>query len=186
MKRPGFYEGVLVAVVASVTGAVLYGVMTMFFSVAFSARAMVTMICTAYLFYLLWHSPKKSGRITAVFVWFMSLFGVWLLDPPFVVYLMLLVGVLWLIRSLAFYRSITSALVDLGLSGFGLLAGLWAFLTSGSLLLGLWTLFLVQALFALIPLQWSRSIQSNLAGRDDSFMHAHRNAEAALRKLSLS
>ncbi len=190
MKRPGFYEGVLVAVVASVAGAALYGVMATFFNIAFSARAMLALIGSAYLVYLLARSPKKRGRMTAVLCWALSLFGVWLLDPPFVGVVILLAAVLWLIRSLLYYRSVISSLVDLGLSGFGLVAGLWAFLNSGSLLLALWTLFLVQALFALIPVQWSvQGRHANTpanADRADPFMRAHRNAEAALGKLSLS
>ncbi len=186
MKRPGFYEGVLVAVIVSVAGAALYGAMTMLFSIAFSARALAAMIGSAYLVYLLWRSPKKSGRMTAMLFWVLSLFGAWLLDPSFVVYLMLLVAALWLIRSLAYYGSVVSTLMDLGLSGFGMVAGLWAFLNSGSLLLALWTLFLVQALFALIPERWSRSNQCKNLNCDDPFMRAHRNAEAALRKLSLN
>ncbi len=186
MKRPGFYEGVLVAVIASVAGVVLYGAMAMLFSIAFSVRALAAMIGSAYLVYLLWRSPKKSGRMAAMLFWGLSLFGVWLLDPPFVVYLILLVASLWLIRSLAYYRSVISALVDLGLSSFGVVAGLWAFLNSGSLLLALWTLFLVQALFVLIPERWSHSNQCKTPTRDDLFMRAHRNAEAALRKLSIN
>ena len=186
MKRPGFYEGVLVAVIASVAGVVLYDILTMFFGIAFSARAMAAVVGTAYLVYLLWRSTKKSGRISAVLFWAVSLFGLWLFDPSFVVYLILLMAVLWLIRSFAYYRSILSALADFGLSGLGFMAGLWAYLASGSLLLALWTLFLVQALFALIPMQWSRSHQANQSHQDDTFLRAHRNAEAALRKLTLN
>lgn len=186
MKRPGFYEGVLVAALASLAGTALYGVMTMLFSVAFSARAVVALLGSAYLVYLLWRSPKASGRMTAVLIWAASLFAAWLLDPPFVVFLLSLLAVLWLIRCLAYYRSVISSLVDLGLTGLAVVAGLWAFLTSGSLLLALWSLFLVQALFCLIPAQWCLAKSPKTTDQDDPFMRAHRNAEAALRKLSLN
>ncbi len=65
---------------------------------------------------------------------------------------------LWLIRSLYFYDSVLSALVDLGLTGVALVTAIWAWLASNNLFLAFWCFFLVQALFVLIPRQWSKTL----------------------------
>lgn len=184
MTKPNFFEGVIVAVLTSVSGAAMYTVLTSVFGVAISARLTLLLLCSSYLIYLLWRSPKSTGRMTAVLFWGVMLFGSWLIDPPFIVYLFIHLASLWLVRAFAFYRSIASALADLALSGLSLAVSLWAYLNTHSVLLALWSLFLVQALFCLIPRQWQHKDMPDAMHYNDRFMQAHRNAEVALRKVS--
>ena len=87
-------------------------------------------------------------------------------------------------RSLYYHSSVIPALMDLGLSGLGLAAGIWALVQSGSFFLGFWCFFLVQALFVAIPNSMQRNSKEPEWGSDDAFHRAHRTAEAALRRLS--
>jgi hypothetical protein len=98
----------------------------------------------------------------------------------------------WIIRVLYFSNGVLPALLDLGLSALALAAGVWAAGQTGSVLLAVWSFFLVQALFGSIP----RSLTTQaLTGRatergtrpgadEEPFERAHRNAEAAVRRLS--
>jgi hypothetical protein len=95
-------------------------------------------------------------------------------------------GAVWLNRSLYRYSSLLCALADLGLSALGLAAAIWAATHTGSLFLGIWCLFLVQALFVAIPSNMGRNIAETSAGLgdEDRFRRAHRSAELAVRRLS--
>ena len=75
----------------------------------------------------------------------------WLAGVPLVGYVLIHVGLLWLVRSLYFYSGVLPALLDLGLSALGLAFAVWAAGRSGSPLLALWCFFLVQALHVCIP-----------------------------------
>jgi hypothetical protein len=61
-------------------------------------------------------------------------------------------------------------------------AAIGAAVQTGSLLLSLWSYFLVQALFTTIPTRASAGPAST--NEDDAFERAHRVAEAAVRRLS--
>jgi hypothetical protein len=112
---------------------------------------------------------------------------IWLtgLNLPF--YLMAHLGLVWLIRSLYFYSSLISALVDFGLVLFGIASAVWAVLQTGSLSLGVWCFFLVQALFVAIPNTWKGSSKQSavMSSTEESFQCAYRTAQAALTKLSI-
>ena len=95
-------------------------------------------------------------------------------------------ALVWLVRALYHQPGPLAALMDLALNLGALMAGLWAFKFADSMFLGIWTFFLVQALFVAMP-----SADGRRAGSDagtgpqpDQFQTAYRSAEAALRKLS--
>jgi hypothetical protein len=69
----------------------------------------------------------------------------------------------------------------MALGAFSVIALSWALSRTGSVLLGSWCFFLVQALFVAIP----GSLTSNAvrALRDDRFQRAHTAAQAALSQL---
>jgi len=182
-KRPTFIEGVIVALAASLSGSLVYAVLAPLFGSGPVLRLLIAAIAFGYLLYLLRRSPERVGRITLVTLWGLAAAGAWLLELPLLYYLALHLGLIWLTRSLYFYSSLVSALADLGLTAFSLAAGLWAASHSHSLFLGIWSLFLVQALFSFIPTTLQSSGTSP-APEPDRFDRAHRAAEAALRKLS--
>jgi hypothetical protein len=181
MTRPTFLEGVGVALAASLSGAAAHTAL----SAAVGGgllRLVISGLALGYLVYLLARTPVRVGRVSAFVAWCVAAAGLWLTAPPFALYLLVHVGMLWLIRSLFFHSGLFSALADLALGLLALAAGIWAVVHTGSLMLGIWCFFLLQAGFVAIP---KGSITRRRAGEpshDDRFERAHRIAEAALRK----
>lgn len=186
MKRPGFLEGAGVALAAAAAGTVLHTALTPLVSQPAALRAVIAGIGLTYLLYLLSRSPERLGRLTAVAAWVVMAAAAWLLHPPLPLYVLLHLGSLWLVRSLYFHARPLAALADLGLTLLALAAAVWATLETASLFLALWCLFLVQALFVVIPSRPGRSAPPGSPGaaEEDGFRRAHRAAEAAVRRLS--
>lgn len=184
MKRPTFIHGVGVAFLLSFFGAALFAALGPFLGGALLLRALIPLLGFAYVLYLLGRSGARTGRVMTIAFWALAAGITWFMAPPLPIYLMVHAALVWLIRSLYFYDSFTPALMDLGLSTMSIAAAVWAVTRSGSIFLAIWCLFLVQALFAIIP----RSIEPAKAHAerrtDDAFQRAQRNAEAALRRLS--
>ena len=186
MKQPTFPEGVAVALAASLAGGAVYSALDVVFPGAPVLRLLIAGISLVYVIYLLGRSPERVGRVTAVAVWLIVAGVLWFTHPPLPLYLCMHLGAIWLIRSLYFYSSMLSALADLGLNSLALSAAIWAITRTNSVFLGIWSFFLVQALFVVIPKQAFRRSGANRAGQvgTDRFQHAYRSAEAAVRKLS--
>ena len=186
MKRPTFIEGVAVALAMSAFGAAVFGALTMVFATSGVLRVLIAVIGFAYVIYLLARSRERDGRVTVVLAWLILSSLTWLLAPPLPLYIVVHVGMVWLVRSLYFHAGALSALADLGLHGLSVTAAIWAGIQSGSPFLSIWCFFLVQALFVAIPISWRRQIKDTPTRSDveDRFERAHRVAEAALRKFS--
>jgi hypothetical protein len=186
MKRPGFMEGVALALGVSIVAAVLFTVLGPVFGGAAVLRLLIAASSLVYIVYLLARSPERVGRITTLAAWTMAALVLWWLEPPLLMYVLVHAGLIWLVRSLYFHASVLSALADLGLNGLGLVTAVWATLQAGSLFLSLWCFFLVQALFVGIPRRIGREHSDRQPGSDgeDRFQHAYRAAEGALRKLT--
>jgi hypothetical protein len=187
MKRPTFFEGVAVALGASVLGSALYGALTLVIGGDWALRLIVAVLGLAYLLYLLSLTRHRAGRIATLAFWGFAAGLAWLLGLSLPLYVLVHLGLIWLLRSLYFYSSPLSALTDMGLNGLSLGAAAWAVVQSHSLFLGIWSFFLVQALFVAIPARIGAKSTKNSAQQDeeDAFERAHRAAEAALRRLSL-
>lgn len=186
MKQPTFPEGVAVALAASLAGGAVYSALDVVFPGAPVLRLLIAVISLVYIIYLLGRSPERVGRVTAVAVWLIVAGVLWFTQPPLPLYLCMHLGAIWLIRSLYFYSSVLSALADLGLNSLGLCAAIWAITRTNSVFLAIWSFFLVQALFVVIPKEAFRRSGTNRAGQagTDRFQHAYRSAEVAVRKLS--
>ena len=188
MKQPTFLEGVAVALAAGLAGTVLYTALTAVFPGVPVLRLLIAAIGLAYVVYLLGRTPERVGRVTTAAAWLLLAGVLWFTQPPLLLYLAAHIGAVWLIRSLYFYSSALSALADLGLNGLALAAGIWAITRTGSVFLGIWCFFLVQALFVAIPTSMQRKTGTTASGPApaDRFQHAYRAAESAVRKLSSS
>lgn len=181
MTRPTFVEGVGVALAASLSGSAAYTAL----SAAAGGgmlRPVVVGLALGYLVYLLARTPVRAGRVTAFIAWCLAAAGLWLAAPPLALDLLLHVAMLWLIRTLFFHSSLVSALADLTLSLLALAAVIWALVQTGSLLLGIWCFFLVQAGFVAIPPGPAARRPRREPSHEDDFEHAHRIAKSALRK----
>ena len=186
MNMPGFLEGAAVALGASIFGSVTYSALTSFFGSGVVMRLLIVAIGLGYVVYLLSRSRERVGRITTIALWLLVAGITWFTAPPLILYLMVHLGLIWLIRSLYFYSSLFSAIADLGLNGVSLAAAVWALNQTGSLFVSIWCFFLMQALFVAIPANMKHKAGQNQIPepREDRFQHAYRVAETALRKLS--
>lgn len=186
MKQATFFEGVALGFLASLVGSSGYSTLISIFQVDFSLRILVALLSFAYLLYLISRSRERTGRISTVTVWLVTAALAWFLPLPWPIYVLLHLGLIWLVRTLYFHAGFLAALADLGLLALGGLAALWALSQSNSLFLALWCFFLVQALFVVIPKQFypRSNVQSHSEDSQNTFQHAYRNAQAAVRKLS--
>jgi small-conductance mechanosensitive channel len=186
MKRPGFFEGVGVALVASIAGGLLFTVLATQFTGGFALRAVIAVAALGYLLYLLKRSGERVGRITTLTLWLAAALAIWLLGLSLPLYLVAHLGLIWLVRSLYFHTGPLAAAADLGLVLFGLVAAFWAWLVIGGLGISLWCFFLLQALFVHISagLPHKTAKHWGSAAETDPFQQAYRTAEAAVAKLS--
>ena len=185
MKQPTFFEGVAVALIASAAGAALLSVLGPVLGAGMMLRLLIAAIGFAYVIYLLRRSRERVGRVTVLVLWLIAAAVVWFLWPPILVYVVVHIGMIWLVRSLYFYSSVLPALADLGLNGLSLIAAIWAGMHTHSVFLSLWCFFLLQALFVAIPNTLRRKSKSDLHNTmDDRFECAHRAAQTAVQKLS--
>jgi hypothetical protein len=126
MRRPSFLEGVGVALVASVAGALAYAALSLVGTPGAVLRLVVAGLGLAYLLYLLGRSAERVGRVTAVAAWTAAAAVLWLVKPPLGLYLLGHATAVWLVRSLYFHSGVLPALADLGLSGLGVVAAIGA------------------------------------------------------------
>jgi len=185
MKQATFPEGVMIALIASITVAALFSVMSSLFVGSNLFMLLVAALSFFYIVYLLLRSKQRVGRITVLVSWFVITLTSLVFVSSLLLYLAIQLFMIWLVRSLYFYNSIFSALIDLAMTSLSLVVALWALNSSGSLFLSFWSFFLVQALFVYIPKNFAgkkKSSGSNYA-ETDRFEYAYRAAESAVTKL---
>jgi hypothetical protein len=184
MKALTFWRGALLAICISVVGAVLHTVLARILGGAISLRLVILIASLSYVLALLAHGPGQSGRVVAALAW-LGLAGLLLVfNPPLTLWLLLQTGFIWLLRSLQRYDSLIPAGSDALLSGFALAGAIATAQHTHSLFLALWSYFLVQALAAFISVRYVTAPAAS-AGADSDFESSYRNAETALRNLSL-
>jgi len=185
-KQPTFMEGVVFALLISVSASAVFYTLSTLFPGDVIFRFLISTMSLAYIIYLLLRSRERTGRIVVISLWgAMSVAGIILIDSILFFVLSHLL-MIWLVRSLYYYNSILSSLMDLGLNALAMSISIWAWLSTGSLFMAFWCLFLVQALFIVIPRHIKRADKQHQSSQSerDHFEHAHSAAEVALRKLS--
>lgn len=185
MRRPGFIEGVLVALAAAFGGTVVHGLLSVLLAEGLAVRLIVAAAALGYIVYLLSRSRERIGRVTLVLVWLIVTGVGWLMAPSLTGFVLMQTALIWVTRSLYFYSSPLWALADLGLNALSLAAALWALLQTGSLFAPLWLFFLTQALFTVIPAGIGGKAKKPALGRPgpDRFQQAYRSAQAAVNNI---
>lgn len=186
MKSPSFPEGVLLALAAGVLSSVAYAVLPGVVGLESTSRALITGLGLGYVMYLLHRSRERTGRVVTLAAWLLLAGTSWFLIMDPLAYLALHLGLIWLIRSLYHQPGPLAALIDLALSLFAVTAGVWACAQANSIFMGVWTFFLVQAVFVGIPSLGGGGTRGDATpgNQTDRFQLAYRGAEEALRKLS--
>lgn len=184
MKTIGFLSGAGAALVLACCGSVLFAALTPVFNGAGVLRSVVSLLTLAYLCYLLAHSTVRIGRVTA-FSLALAVTGACLFwQPSLLLYLLVHVGLIWLLRCCYFHNSLTGALADMGFCAIGFAAAVWAAERSGSLFLSLWCFFLAQALVLPVLRQRLENADRVLPDDREIFRRAFRSAESALRRMN--
>ena len=191
MRRPGLFEGVLVALVAAITVAVLFSPLTLLLLPLVALKLLIAVVSGGYLVYLLSRAEQTVGRITLAASWLLVIAVSWLFAPNLLVFTVIQLLLIWLVRALYFYSSLLSALADLMLIGLALLVASWAWVSAGSLFLVFWSHFLVQGLFVVIPIGFTAAVNRDSADQQlsasaEAFEKSHAVAQQALRKLFTS
>ena len=186
MKAPTFIEGIGVAITAAAIGEVLFSVLPWFIDQWLATRIVIATLSLSYLLYLLRRAPGKTGRTTLLALWVLSSLAAGALNLGIPLFLLMQLGFIWLIRSLYFSAGLFGALADLGLHALAASSAVWAFARSGSVLLALWSFFLVEALFPVLPgtKPSTSDAERRQSGVNPCFEQAHRTALSALQRLS--
>lgn len=184
-NTPSLGAGLVAALALSACGAAVLAALSPWLGQATALRAVIALLGFAYTVYVVARSGERVGRLTTIVLWLAIAGGAWLVGLPLVGYVLLHVGLVWLVRSLYHYSGLLPALADFGLSLLGAAFAVWAAQRGGSAWLALWCFFLVQAFHVLIPPTLTRRDGAAAAvATDDRFSRAHRAAEAAVRRLS--
>src|SRR5690606_18998450 len=150
-RRATLSRGIVAALALSLAGAALLAALPALVGAAAAVRIVVAVLGVAYLSYVLADSAERTGRVTTIVAWTAAAAAAWLAEPPLGVYVVLHVGLIWLVRSLYRYSSVLSALADLALTALAAAFAAWAAQRAGSAWLALWCFFLVQAFHAWLP-----------------------------------
>jgi hypothetical protein len=184
MKRPGFFHGVAAAAVLGFVASAFIAVFTPFIGVGAVSRLVIPGLALAYILYLFSLNDEKTGRVTTVALWSAMSLTAWWVAPPLPFYLLIHASAVWLVRSLYFYSGVIPALMDMALTGLSIVTSVWALSRTGSVFLGTWCFFLVQALFTAIPSSvGAKSRAGAIPQASDEFERARRQADAALKQL---
>lgn len=188
MKKATFMEGVGIALIASIVVASLFTVMSSLFIGGNLFKLLVAALSFVYILYLLMRSKERVGRVSVIVIWFAVTLTSFVFISSIMLYVAIQLFMIWLMRSLYFYNSIFSALIDLAMTSMSLVVAMWALSVSGSLFLTFWSFFLVQALFVYIPKNFSSKKESESSqfshySEDDKFEYAYHAAEVAVGKL---
>ena len=181
--RSSFGASLVAGFALSVCGAAVLAALGPLVGVGTALRAVIALVAFAYVLYLVGKSGERVGRVATLACWLVAALCLGLAGLPFVAYVLVHVGLIWLVRSLYYYSGVVPALADLGLSVLGAAFAVWAAQRSGSAWLSFWCFFLAQSFYVLIPDSlMRRGARDDRA--DDAFNRAQRTAEEAIRRLS--
>ena len=183
MSRPSFLEGTLVALTTAIGASVGYSGLRLLLPVSQTLTLVLATLGLGYLLYLLARSHEPAGRVLLALVWLAVTGAALALVPDPLAQAATQLGLIWIARVWCFQRTPLAALLDLGLILAGCLAALWAIVHSGSLFLAVWSLMLIQAIFAAIPARPGHSPYLMPAADPAPFDLAQRAAETALNRI---
>ena len=188
MPRPTLLEGVLVALLLSLSVSPLIAFVQLAVGSLVAWKIVGMVLAYTYMCYLLARSERRSGRVTLGLLALTVLLASLVFNLRFPTILLLCVTLIWGMRSFAYSRSLVSAGLQAGVCVLGCGAALLVYGHSGSPALALWSFFLVQAAFVFIPAQCLRRpatpSSATLGSASDDFGRAYHAAEQALERLT--
>jgi hypothetical protein len=180
---PSFGGSLVAGLVLSVCGAAVLAALGPLVGAGHALRAVIALLGFAYVLYLIGKSGERVGRVATLACWLAAALCASVAQLPFAVYVLVHVGLVWLVRSLYYYSGVLPALADFAVSLLGAAFAVWAAQRSGSAWLSFWCFFLAQSFHVLIPAALAGHAAHD-ADADDAFNRAQRTAEEAIRRLS--
>ena len=184
MKSATFTEGALLALVSSLVGAISYTALLPIVDGEMAICVTIACVGLGYIIYLLKRSGERIGLLSTIVIWAVITIVLFIFIPSPLLFLATQLGLIWIIRSLYFYASVISALADLVLVSFSLMATIWATYQTESLFLSIWCCLLVNSLFVFIPVDMNQRVDRSgpSAVQPDRFQQAWQAAESALKQ----
>ena len=184
MNSLGFSRAAGAAAVLAFMTSAAVAALTPFVGMSAVVKLAIPVTALAYLVFLLRNTAERTGRVIVLSTWCALAMAIYFIDPPMAVHVLAHLGAIWLVRSLYFYSGFLPALTDLLLSGLSLAALTLAIERTGSLFIGIWCLFLVQALFVFVPASIGPGSKARQAvATEGQFQRARHQAERILRQL---
>lgn len=181
MNRHTLARGIVVAALLAAMGGALYGVLTLYFPPDAVLRVVVGIVAGTYVLHVIAYAEVRGGRIVVALSWLIGAMLLAVTAPPFTLFVVTHAALLWLVRALCCHEGPLAALLDFLLTTLALAAAVASARHSGSVALGLWTLFLVQAFFVGIPQRSPVRTADVLA----PLARARTQAQTALRRVQL-
>ena len=115
-SKPSLGTGLAAAFVLSACGAALLAALAPWLGGGDGAARRDRAARLRLHLYMIARSGERVGRITTVACWLVVAGGAWLVGLPLVGYVLLHIGLVWLVRSLYHYSGLLPALADFGVS----------------------------------------------------------------------
>jgi len=179
MNTPTFSHGVILALLLAVVGSIGMTVLPLFATKLVALKLVTAVLASGYALYLLNRSDERSGRVVVPCLLLATGVLGWVL-LPLTGFVLLQVGLIWLVRALYHHARLVTALADLVLCVLACAAAVWA-LGTGSYLITFWCFFLVQALYVWIP---STAHGGDAESTAINFEASRNQALAALKQLA--
>lgn len=183
MNRSGFIPGVAVAFALALAAALFAAAPMSPFSSSDVGFFLPPALSGLYLAWLLRHRRSNVGKATAVLAWMVCAGGGWLLVRDMTIYGVIHVTFVAVVRAVFYGRGALAAAGELLLSAAAGIAAAIALTRTGSVFLGVWTFFLMQAASAFIPDSCGRQSARSRDQSHPAFLRAEQQAEAALERL---
>jgi hypothetical protein len=184
MTRPGFWREAGVALALSIAGGLAWSALSWILSPAAAMRWVIAVLGMVYAVLQLRAFDTRVGRMLAVGLWLALNIVLFAFNPPLSAWLLAQATAIWALRCWAFHAGLFSAIADAVLGLFAVAAGVVVIHATHSVFLALWSFFLLQALFVLIPDTLRSTPQASTPDNADRFDRARRSAEAALQRLA--
>ncbi len=181
MKRFSFAANVMAALVLSTLGVVVSTTLQPWIGKDDAGRLMVLVLSLGYLVFLLHQCRPRYGLSIVASGWVVCALALLLFNPPLLVWMLVLAGALWLLRSALRYQRLFRMALDGALNLFAAGCAFNVLLFTHSLWLSLWSYFLALAFTAAIPARTTSQIADQSA--PDAYEQARSSAESALRRL---
>lgn len=187
--RQTFLREAAFGLIVSVVAAALAGALDFVLRPEDAVRLVVAGLAVVSLMRTFGSSTEKAGRVAVLVTWMAATLAAWLLHPSVAVYVLVEVTIVWIVRSLYSYGHLLEAIVDLALSALAISFGVWAGARTESLLLAVWSFFLIQALHVGVPAlaaRWLAQVPAAVGHEpgNRSFADACAAGEEALRRIA--